>query len=74
MIMDKFDLMLFYFCLGMNYNHILNTLVIRHRVVLSNYFINRLIKKRLQRKQCVYFAAAGLLGGFTKRLKLSQTG
>ena len=45
--MDNFDLISFYFDIGMNYNDIPKSLVVRHGVLLSKRHLIRLLKKAI---------------------------
>ena len=50
--MDNFDLISFYFNTGMNYNDILQSLAVRHGVLLSKRHLIRLLKMHgLKRKE-----------------------
>ena len=63
--MDHFDLILFYFHLGMNYNDILQSLAVKHSVIISKRHLIRLLKMHgLKRKQ---YADIGQVVDFIKQ-------
>ncbi|KAF3834382.1 hypothetical protein F7725_025586 [Dissostichus mawsoni] len=63
--MDHFDLISFYFHLGMNYNDILQSLAVKHSVIISKRHLIRLLKMHgLKRKQ---YADIGQVVDFIKQ-------